>query len=227
MGVTMIRRDLGAAYVNVLKWGRGPERRQGVLLVDLDHEKVSVVAEELSSPVPAPDGKTWLGMTREGIVRVYDGPMTGYAIRESRESRDSIGDVAFFPDSRFALYQTSVNRELGVFCVQSKESGAGPRNTQWFSLPPMPDPPDGLQYERLAISADGMHIIMRCREWFGAKEKRNAAIPCLRLSWDYEYVPPNPHKTDGVPRSALNAAAPPVNEAPKKKGLLGRLFGKK
>ena len=227
MAVTMIRRDLGAAYVNVMKGGRGPEQRKGVLLVDPDHGKVSVVAEELSEPVPAPDGKIWLGMTREGIVRVYEGPMTGCAIREARESRDPIGDAAFFPDSRFVLYQTSVHKELGVFCVPSGKSGAKPCGARWFSLPPLPDPPDGLEYEGLAISADGMHIIMRCREWFGAKEKRNAAIPCLRLSWDYEYVPPDPVRAGGVSRSALTAAAPPVNEAPKKKGLLGRLFGKK
>ena len=226
MAVTMIRRDLSLAFVNVMKWGRGPEQRQGICQVDLNRGKVSVVAEELSAPVPAPDGKVWLGMTNEGVVRVYDGPMTGYTLRESRQSRDSIGDVAFFPDGRFALYQTSAARELGIFCVRPAKTGAEPYDTQWVTLPPLSDPPDGLEYERIAISADGMHIIMRCKEWFGAKEKRNTDVPCLRLSWDYEYVPPEPPKADGASRPASNAAAP-VSEAPKKKGFFGRLFGKK
>ena len=227
MTVTMMRRDLSTAYVNVMQWGRGPGQRQGVLRVDLDSGKVSVVAEELSVPVPAPDGNTWLGMTPQGIVRVYEGPMSGYTLRDMRESRDSIGDVAFFPNGRFALYQTSVKRELGVFCVRPEKTGAEPYATQWASLPPLPDPPEGLEYESIAISADGMHIIMCCKEWFGAKEKRKTTIPCLRLSWDYEYVPPEPLKVKPVPRSTLNAAVPPANEAPKKKGLFGRLFGRK
>ena len=240
MGVTLMRRDLSAAFVNVNKWGQGPGPgpRQGMVLVDLNRGGVSVVAEELYSPMMAPDGRTWIAVNRGPVVNLREGSQALCAIRDSREDKDPLEDVAFFPDGDHVLYRTSSRKRLGVLDVRRKDAAAGPNDAQWMALPPLPDAPDELDYRDLALTADGFHIIMRCRERFGTHEKKRVDVPWLRFSWNYEPAPPErrqearrPQPEPAAPKPGPGEAAPQRprqgEAAPRKGGLFGRLFGKK